>query len=139
MKRRKDYEAHYYLPLTVPANAVRDSKEVADRYVYHEVDTLSSSGFPNEVGDLDSDLAKGMPEFAQGVDQQTNFGVYVNCQFFYCCKPHRETNKIVNITGMDLFSYISLLQCMIELQGIQGVYQVLRILIIGFDECNWRK
>lgn len=68
MKRRKDYEAHYYLPLTNPANVMREEKEQGDRIQYHHVDTLMSEGFPADLGDRDSDLTDRFDDYKGGED-----------------------------------------------------------------------
>lgn len=85
MKRRKDYQAHYYLPLTNPANVMREEKEQGDRIQYHNVDTLMSEGFPADLGDRDSDLTDHFDDYKGGEDMQTSVIVCVNCQFLYRC------------------------------------------------------
>lgn len=68
MRKKRDYEAHYYQTVEVLANAIREDKEIADQYKYYKVDSLSSSGFPAVPVGPDSQITDEFPEMAGGAD-----------------------------------------------------------------------
>lgn len=69
MKKRRDYEAHYYVPMKHMANVIRLDKEDSDGHKFDQTDSFTSSGFPIDLGEKDKDLGPEQFGIPAGVEE----------------------------------------------------------------------